>query len=64
MEADHSLVSLFNTYEGKSSVHTPNCTNAGCAEAKICYIRSGSAALGQACPQGYGSVQSPFTPKK
>lgn len=63
MEKDISLVSQFNTYEGKSSIKTPNCTSAACAAAKICYIRSGSTALGQACPQGYGSVQSAFTPK-
>lgn len=62
MEKDHSLVSTFNTYEGKSSVMSPNCTNDACAEAKICYIRSGSTALGRACPQGYSSVQSPFKP--
>lgn len=54
MEQDISLVSLFNTYEGKMSVLTPNCTSAECAAAKICYIRSGSVALGQQCTQGYG----------
>ena len=63
MEKDHSLVSKFNTYEGKSSVMTPNCTSAACAAAKICYMRSGSTALGMACPGGYGSVQSAFDPK-
>jgi hypothetical protein len=62
MEKDISLVSTFNTFQGKSSVRTPNCTDAACAEAKICYIRSGSAALGRACPQGYSSVQSAFKP--
>lgn len=62
MESDNSLVSLFNTYEGKSSIKSPNCTNDACAEAKICYMRAGSATLGKACPQGYSSVQSPFTP--
>lgn len=51
MERDHSLVSTFNTLEGKSSVKSPNCTNAACAAAKICYMRSGSVALGQKCPQ-------------
>ena len=63
MEADHSLVSAFNTYEGKSSIKSPNCTSDACAVAKICYIRSGSVALGKACPQGFSSVQSPFTGK-
>ena len=52
MESNHSLVSIFNTYEGKSSVKSPNCTNDACATAKICYMRSGSVALGLACPQG------------
>ncbi|KAF2091197.1 hypothetical protein K490DRAFT_71424 [Saccharata proteae CBS 121410] len=61
MERDHGLVSLFNTYQGKESVKSPNCTNAACAEAKVCYMRSGSVALGQQCPQGYGSVQSAFS---
>ncbi|TFK56761.1 sphingomyelin phosphodiesterase [Heliocybe sulcata] len=57
MEADPSLVSTFNTYEGKSSVRTASCTGE-CAAAKICYIRSGSASLAaQNCPSGYGSVQ-------
>lgn len=63
MEKDTKLVSLFNTYQGKSSVKTPNCTSEACAEAKICYMRSGSVALGQQCTQGYGSVQSAFNPK-
>ena len=61
MEADHSLVSTFNTFEGKRSVRSPNCTSNACAAAKICYIRSGSAALGRQCPPGFSSVQSPFT---
>ncbi|KAI3400221.1 hypothetical protein diail_4106 [Diaporthe ilicicola] len=42
MEKDRSLVSLQNTYQGKSSVMSPNCTNQACAEARICYMRSGS----------------------
>lgn len=57
MEAEPSLVSTFNTYEGKSSVRTQPCTGE-CATAKICYMRSGSASLAaQNCPSGYGSVQ-------
>ena len=52
MESDISLVSKFNTFEGKSSVKSPNCTSEACAQAKICYMRSGSVALGRACPQG------------
>jgi len=62
METDIGLVSKFNTFEGKSSVKSPNCTNVACQRAKVCYMRSGSAALGRSCPQGYGSVQSAFKP--
>jgi hypothetical protein len=61
MESNRTLVSQFNTYQGKMSVRSPNCTSVACAEAKICYMRSGSAALGRACPQGFASVQSPYT---
>jgi hypothetical protein len=52
MAADHSLVSTFSGFEGKSSVKSPNCTSNACAEAKVCYMRSGSTALGRVCPQG------------
>jgi len=52
MATNHSLVSKFNTFQGKTSVKSPNCTSDACAEAKVCYMRSGSVALGQACPQG------------
>ena len=62
MESNHSLVSVFNTYQGKSSVKSPNCTNDACANAKICYMRSGSVPIALNCPKGYGSVQSAFTP--
>ncbi|KAK4204228.1 Metallo-dependent phosphatase-like protein [Triangularia verruculosa] len=61
MEKDRQLASLFNTYQGKSSVRSPNCTSDACVAAKICYIKSGSTALGRACPQGFASVQSPYT---
>ncbi|KAF4553549.1 Hypothetical protein D9617_6g092800 [Elsinoe fawcettii] len=64
MEKDISLVSKFNTYQGKSSIKSPNCTSQACADAKVCYIRSGSVALGRQCPQGYASVQSAFSPPK
>ncbi|ERT01737.1 hypothetical protein HMPREF1624_00031 [Sporothrix schenckii ATCC 58251] len=65
IEADksHRLVSQMNLYQSKSSVRTPNCTNDACSAAKVCYMRSGNAALGRACPQGFSSVQSPFTGK-
>ena len=52
MESNRSLVERFNMFQGKSSVRTPNCTSDACAEAKICYMRSGSAPLGQGCIQG------------
>ncbi|EAW11633.1 PPN1 endopolyphosphatase family protein [Aspergillus clavatus NRRL 1] len=52
MEADGNLVSLHNTFQGKRSVKSPNCTTAACWEAKICYMRSGSVALGSQCAQG------------
>ncbi|KAJ5967564.1 hypothetical protein N7501_003812 [Penicillium viridicatum] len=63
MEKDLELVSLHNTYQGKQSVKSPNCTTTECQEAKVCYMRSGSVALGSQCPQGYGSVQSAFKAK-
>lgn len=52
METNRTLVGVFNTLQGKSSMMSPNCTNDACAEAKVCYIRSGSVALGSQCPQG------------
>lgn len=61
MEANHALVDVFNTYQGKSSVMTPNCTSNACAAAKVCYMRAGSTALGRKCPQGFASVQSKYT---
>ncbi|KAJ5472716.1 hypothetical protein N7530_006717 [Penicillium desertorum] len=63
MEKDVELVSLHNTYQGKRSVKSPRCTTTACQKAKVCYMRSGSAALGRQCPQGYGSVQSAFKGK-
>ena len=63
MERNRTVVSLFNTYQGRMSVMTPNCTSQACAEAKVCYMRSGSVALGSECPQGFGSVQSEYTGK-
>ncbi|KAK9850336.1 hypothetical protein MYU51_012249 [Penicillium brevicompactum] len=63
MEKDLGLVTLFNEYQGKKSVKSPACVTEACQKAKICYMRSGSVALGSQCPQGYGSVQSPFKTK-
>ena len=36
MERDRRLVEVFNTFQGKSSVRTPNCTSETCARAKVC----------------------------
>lgn len=58
MEANSTLVSTFNTFQGKTSVMTKPCTGE-CIVAKICYLRSGSSAVAmQNCPAGFGSVQS------
>ncbi|KAH9858229.1 sphingomyelin phosphodiesterase [Lenzites betulinus] len=57
MEANSSLVTMFNTFQGKSSVRSPPCTG-DCIAAKICYIRSGSVPIAkQNCIAGFGSVQ-------
>ncbi|KAK8072239.1 hypothetical protein PG996_005587 [Apiospora saccharicola] len=63
MERNRTLVEVINGFQGKSSVRSPNCSSDACAEAKVCYMRSGSAPLGRLCPQGFGSVQSPYTGK-
>jgi hypothetical protein len=52
MEKDIKLVSRYNTFQGKSSILSPNCTSSFCQAAKVCYMRSGSVALGRQCPQG------------
>jgi hypothetical protein len=61
MERNRTLATVFNGFQGKSSIRSPNCTSEACTAAKICYIRSGSVALGRQCPQGFGSVQSAYT---
>ncbi len=50
MLANNSIVEVYNFLETKSSVVTKNCSTQACAEQKVCYIRSGSGALGYACP--------------
>ena len=58
MERNSSLIQLYNLYQSKSSVLTPECTGE-CLRAKICYLRSGSASLSFAnCPAGYGTTQN------
>ncbi|KAH8812697.1 sphingomyelin phosphodiesterase-like protein [Xylogone sp. PMI_703] len=61
MEKNSTLVQIHNTFQGKSSVMSPACTTDTCFAAKICYMRSGSVALGRQCHQGFGSVQSAFS---
>lgn len=52
MEKDISLVSLQTRLQGRLSVKSPVCDTEACQKAKICYMRSGSVALGRQCPQG------------
>ncbi|MCJ1240001.1 hypothetical protein MMC14_008001 [Varicellaria rhodocarpa] len=54
MLQDQTLVEIYNLLETKSSVVTKNCTSKACGEQKVCYIRSGSSALGLACPSKDG----------
>ncbi|EJU00868.1 hypothetical protein DACRYDRAFT_116765 [Dacryopinax primogenitus] len=56
-EQNPALIQQFTTYQGKTSVLSPNCTSAACVAAKICYMRSGSGPIGKTCTQGFGSVQ-------
>jgi hypothetical protein len=49
----------FTNFQGKQSVRTPPCNTTECVNAKICYMRSGSASIAlQNCKSGFGSVQS------
>ncbi|PQE22173.1 Ser Thr phosphatase family protein [Rutstroemia sp. NJR-2017a WRK4] len=50
MLANNTIVEVYNFLETKSSDMTETCSTAACARQKVCYIRSGSAALGYACP--------------
>ena len=63
MQQNHTVISMFNENQGRRSVKSPNCTSNACAEAKVCYMRSGNVALGRSCPQGFNSVQSAYTGK-
>ena len=54
MLGNQSLVETYNFFETKSSVVTKNCSSGACARQKVCYIRSGSAALGSLCAQDSG----------
>ena len=54
MLSNQSLVETYNFLETKSSAVTKNCSSAACGRQKVCYIRSGSGALGYACPYKNG----------
>jgi hypothetical protein len=55
MLRNQSLVEQYNFLETKSSVMTKNCSTMACAKQKVCFIRSGSSALGYSC----GSTNGP-----
>lgn len=58
MLAQPQFVQTFTTFQGKSSVLSPNCTSNDCVQAKVCYMRSGSASIAlENCKPGFGSVQ-------
>ena len=54
MLVNGSVVERYNLLETKSAVDTKNCSSEACAMQKVCYIRSGSAAVGLECPQSSG----------
>lgn len=58
MLARPNLVKTFSRYQARNSTTGHYCVSGGCLTAVPCYARSGSAILGQECPQGFGSVQS------
>ncbi|KAL8870348.1 MAG: hypothetical protein Q9174_003590 [Haloplaca sp. 1 TL-2023] len=59
MEEDEGeMMGVFTELQGKSSDRASGCESEACREAKVCYMRSGSVALGLACPQGFASVQN------
>lgn len=51
------LMNNFTRHQGKMSDLTKNCTSKMCVDAKVCYMRSGSVALGEQCIPGFASVQ-------
>jgi len=56
MLQNQTLVDLYNTFETKSSISTLRRGGPGSAAQKICFLRSGSGALGNACRTKYGSL--------
>ena len=49
--SNFSSVEQYVRFQTKSSVVPVSCSGVACAEQYACYIRSGSATLGNACPQ-------------
>ncbi|WFD26387.1 hypothetical protein MNAN1_001367 [Malassezia nana] len=60
MEQRPELIELHQVYQGRNSPRSPKCNTKACHEAKVCYMRSASSALGRSCPAGYGSVQGGY----
>lgn len=54
MLQNQTLVEQYNLLETKSSAVGKNCTTKACAEQKVCYMRSASGPLVQACSQNKG----------
>lgn len=52
MESNKSLVETFNTYQGKSSVRSPNCTSDACQQAKVCWYEIWECGVGEGLPAG------------
>ena len=55
MLSNVSLVEMYNFLETKSSAATKSVNTKACAVQKVCYLRSGSATLGYACPYTDGT---------
>ncbi|WFD36533.1 hypothetical protein MCUN1_003416 [Malassezia cuniculi] len=56
MEQRPELVTLHSIYQARNSKKTVVCDSDECVKATICYMRSGTSALGRACQSGFGSV--------
>jgi hypothetical protein len=70
MEHNRTLIDEFVHYQSKSSAIGPSCQlerlpnfpSDLCYEAIVCYIRSGTVAMGQACPKLFGTTQHNLWP--
>ena len=56
MQARPELLTTFSQLQSRRSSRANVCTNHDCRKANLCYMRSATAAQGQSCPQGFGSV--------